>query len=251
MKVSVKLLLLTLIISMSGCSWMDHEIPVERVRLVKQIIPDYGTYMYSYDASGRMAKETFAPSVSITPYYFDFTSFDATNRLLEGVANFAPPIPDLAHEVQRNPDGSINRIRKYCADGSTCTSGIWYFAYPMPNTVEVAFWDNGSIYGRKDVYTFNALGQITEEKYYNASNVLVTTTSYTNFDDKWSKTDHYPEGYFTSPNGKNNVLTSELTVHATGVITNHVYNYEYTTQGFITKSYRDGTLTATFQYESY
>jgi hypothetical protein len=251
MRVATKFLILILFVNLSGCLLKDHEIPEVRVRLSKQHRPNYGTFDYNYDPMGRMSKETFTPSTSITPYYFDFTSFDSENRLLEGVENFNPPLPDLGYEVLRNSDGKINRIRKYCVGDRTCTSGIWYFTYPSSNTVEVKFWDNGSIFRRTDTSSFNAMGQITEVKSYNETNVLITTTSNLSFDDKRNLASHYPEGYFTSPNSNNNVLLAQVKVHATDTVTDNTYTYEYNPQGFVVKSYRNGELTANFEFEPY
>lgn len=240
-----------LLASLAGCSLEDHEIPSGNVRIVKRERVGYGTYRYTHDAMNRLATEAFEPAVMITPFDVAFTGFTADNRLAMAVENFPAPLNDLGHEVQRAADGKIERIRKYCVGGPTCTSGIWYFTYPLANVVEVKFWDNGSLFRGTDAYTFNSAGQITEIRHYNASDVLTTTTAHLTFDDKRNMFSFYPEGYLTMPASNNNVVDFTITNHVTSDVESASYAYEYNTENWVTKRTRTGFATEILEYEAY
>ena len=250
MKAAIKLFTLLLIVNLTSCVLDDHGVPPTQVRIVKRETVGYGTYTYNYDETNRLAKETFSPATAITPYYYDFTAFDSANRLLEAIQYFTA-FPDLGHEVLRDPDGKITRIRKYCVGGPTCTSGIWYFAYPTANTVEVEFWDNGSLFRGTQVYTFNSAGQIVETKSFNSADELTRTRVNTSFDDKRNMFSYYPEGFSTSPAANNNALTYQVTDHTTGTTTDGSVSYEYNSQGWVTKQIIMGEVVEIFEFESY
>lgn len=251
MKYQFILIVAFLLTSLAGCTLEDHEIPSGNVRIVKRERVGYGAYRYTHDAMNRLATEVFEPTVMISPYDVAFTGFTADNRLAQAVENFPAPLNDLGHEVQRAPDGKIERIRKYCVGGPTCTSGIWYFTYPLANVVEVKFWDNGSLFRGTNTYTFNSAGQITEIRQYNASDVLTTTTTHLTFDDKKNMLSFYPEGYLTLPASNNNVVDFTVTNHLTSDVTSASYAYEYNAEGWVTKRTRTGFAAEVLEYETY
>lgn len=240
-----------LLTGLVACTLEDHEVPSGNVRVVKWELVGYGTYRYTHDAMNRLATEVFEPVGMITPYDVAFTDFTADNRLVQAVENFPAPLNDLGHEVVRAPDGKIERIRKYCVGGPTCTSGIWYFTYPAANVVEVKFWDNGSLFHGTDAYTFNSAGQITEIRHFNASDVLTTTTTHLTFDDKKNMLSFYPEGYLTVPASNNNVVDFTVTNHLTSEVVSASYAYEYNSEGWVTKRMRTGFATQLLEYEAY
>lgn len=250
MKLITKLLTLFYIFTLVGCVFTDHDIP-NRYRIIKRESVGYATSTYTHSGANRLAKETFVPVIAVEPYYIDFTSFDPSNRLLEAIQHFAIPSRDLAHEVLRDSDGRITRIRKYCVGGPTCTSGIWYFTYPAANTVDVKFWDNGSLFRSTDSFTFNSAGQVTQVKHYNSVDELLTTTTNITFDDKRDIFSYYPEGFLTVPVGNNNVLTFQILTHATSTVTNGTYAYEYNRDGWVTKRTRTGARDEILEYEAY
>ncbi|MCF0074101.1 hypothetical protein LZD49_26700 [Dyadobacter sp. CY261] len=251
MKTKILLIICSFFIVLSGCNLSDHEIPSGRVRLVKRQTAGYGTYSYTYDAMNRLATETFVPALMITPYQISFTDYTPDNRLAEAVEDLPAPFNDLGHEVLRGPDGRISRIRKYCVGGPTCTSGIWYFSYPVDGVTEVEFWDNGSLFRGTDVYTLNSAGQIVEIKHYDSADVLITTTINLTFDDKKNTFSFYPEGFLTSPTSSNNTVSYRITNHITSEITDVSNEYEYNAEGWVTKRMTAGFATSTFEYESY
>ena len=250
MKLITKLVTLFCIFTLIGCVFTDHLIP-NRYRITKRQTVGYATSNYTHSEVNRLAKETFVPVGSIESYYFDFTSFDPSNRLIEAVQHFADPTRDLGHEVLRDSDGKITRIRKYCVGGPTCTSGIWYFTYPAANTVDVKFWDNGSLFRGTDSFTFNGAGQVAQIKHYNSADVLITTTTHITFDDKRNIFSYYPEGFLTIPSSANNVLTFQTVTHATSTVTNGTYSYEYNPDGWVTKRTRPGASDDILDYEVY
>ena len=250
MKLITQLVTIFCIFTLAGCVITDHLIP-NRYRITKREAVGTGTSSYTHSEVNRLAKETFAPAVAVEPYYYEFTSFDPSNRLLEAVQHFADPTRDLAHEVLRGADGKITRIRKYCVGGPTCTSGIWYFTYPGANTVDVKFWDNGSIFRSTDSYTFNGAGQVTQIKRYNSADVLLTTTTNSTFDDKRNIFSYYPEGFLTVPSSNNNVIDFQVLTHATSTVTNGTYSYEYNPDGWVTKRTRAGASDDILEYEVY
>lgn len=250
MKPITKLLTIFCILTLAGCDFTDHLLP-SRYRITKLERVGSGTYNYTYTGANRLAKETFVPGIAVEPYNIDFTSFDPSGRLLESIQHFTDPTRDLAFEVLRDADGKITRIRKYCVGGPTCTSGIWYFTYPAANTIDVKFWDNGSLFRSTDTYIFNGAGQVTQVKHYDSADALLTTTTNITFDDKRNIFSFYPEGFLTAPVSINNVLTFQILTHATSTVTNGTYSYEYNPDGWVTKRTQTGSSDENLEYEVY
>lgn len=189
----------------------------------------------------------------------DYT-YDSNNRLVNLKRNNTTFNPALDHNFTYNADGTLNEIReavgnalvmKYFYSGTKVVrkegrNGVDVYQYSYSgNTVNENYLYTINNTGFRNVYTYDARGNIAQVEYYtNVSNAnplgTYSATETRMYDDKKNALESLPAAYLF-PGSVNN----EKSYQANGGPTN-VINYEYNADSYPTK--KIGGFTRTYEY---
>jgi len=235
-----------LLLAATACKKDKDESP-KPVRLKSYVSPGTGTFSYTYDANGRMQTETYSGNASNPARTISFTAYDNTGRLLEYVADYDGAVSDSKAIVSYD-GGRPNRVFSYFVSGGGLM-GSTVIEYPSANKAVVKYYSTTGVLRYYNEYTFDAAGNMTEDKYYGSTGAHEYTTVYGNYDNQKNPNLLMPQGYYAITLSQNNYRSYAQTITSTGAVTNRTFTFEYNNQGYATKRTSSTGSITTYEYE--
>lgn len=251
MKQFFQLAIFSIIFLITACSKKDSQPSVtQSIKITKADYGSIGNFTYTYDANKNMATETYSGdgTPSNVPYVVTMTNYDTKGRLTEYNIDYpSGSFSDLKYSISYTTDGRPERIVSFDIN-TGAYAGYSSWEYLVGKIIFKRYGLTNTLQSRNE-YTLAADGNnVAELKTYNAAGTLTSTTTYSNYDAKFTVESLYPIGYSIGNLSKNNFTTLSRVNNVSGTTSGFSVTFEYNDEGYpIKRTLSSGTV-QTFTY---